>query len=133
MIVPSPSQHALFPEGGAVARGSADWPVPWRNAPWCVHPFGLWSDRADDARGRQWTRDVRAAVAPWATGAVYLNFIGDEGEDRVVAGFGAEPTAGSPGSSGSTIPTTSSTSTTISGPPDGRPARPKERPGYFAG
>ena len=44
MIVPSPSQHALFPGGGAVARGTADWPVPWRNAPWCVHPFGLWSD-----------------------------------------------------------------------------------------
>jgi FAD/FMN-containing dehydrogenase len=90
MIVPSPSQHALFPEGGAVARETADWPVPWRQAPWCVHPFGLWSDRADDARGRQWSREVRAAVAPWATGAVYLNFIGDEGEDRTVAGFGAE-------------------------------------------
>jgi FAD/FMN-containing dehydrogenase len=90
MIVPSPSQHALFPGGGAVARGTADWPVPWRTAAWCVHPFGLWSDAADDARGRQWAKDVRAAVAPWATGAVYLNFIGEEGEDRVVAGFGAE-------------------------------------------
>jgi len=90
MIVPSPSQHALFPGGGAVARETADWPVPWRSAPWCVHPFGLWSDRADDARGRQWAHDVRAAVAPWATGAVYLNFIGEEGEERVVAGFGAD-------------------------------------------
>ena len=30
MIVPSPSQHALFPGGGAVARETADWPVPWR-------------------------------------------------------------------------------------------------------
>ncbi len=90
MIVPSPSQHALFPGGGAVARETADWPVPWRTAPWCVHPFGLWSDAADDDRGRQWARDVRAAVAPWATGAVYLNFIGDEGEERIVAGFGAD-------------------------------------------
>jgi len=90
MIVPSPSQHALFPGGGAVARETADWPVPWRTAPWCVHPFGLWTERADDARGRQWAKDVRAAVAPWATGAVYLNFIGDEGEDRVRAGFGDE-------------------------------------------
>ena len=90
MIVPSPSQHALFPGGGAVARETADWPVPWRTAPWCVHPFGLWTERADDARGRQWAKDVRAAVAPWATGAVYLNFIGDEGEDRVRAGFGGE-------------------------------------------
>ena len=80
----------VFGLGGAVARETADWPVPWRSAPWCVHPFGLWSDRADDARGRQWAHDVRAAVAPWATGAVYLNFIGEEGEERVVAGFGAD-------------------------------------------
>ena len=28
-------------------------------------------------------------MAPWATGASYLNFLGDEGEDRVRAAFGA--------------------------------------------
>jgi hypothetical protein len=28
--------------------------------------------------------------APWATGDVYLNFIGDEGHDRTVAGYGPE-------------------------------------------
>lgn len=27
-------------------------------------------------------------MKPFATGAVYLNFIGDEGEDRVRAGYG---------------------------------------------
>jgi FAD/FMN-containing dehydrogenase len=90
MIVPSPSQHVVFPSGGAVARETADWPVPWRHAPWCVHPFGLWSDPADDERGRRWARDIRADMRPWATGDVYLNFIGDEGEDRLVAGFGAD-------------------------------------------
>ena len=45
--------------------------------------------------GRRRTRhpmggDVRADVRPWSTGAVYLNFIGDEGADRVVAGLGTE-------------------------------------------
>jgi FAD/FMN-containing dehydrogenase len=90
MIVPSPSQHALFPGGGAVARESANWPIPWRNAPWCVHPFGLWPDAADDKRGRQWAHDVKDDMKPWSIGAVYLNFIGDEGEDRVLAGFGAD-------------------------------------------
>jgi FAD/FMN-containing dehydrogenase len=88
MIVPSPSQHALFPQGGAIARGPAEYPVPWRVAPWCVHPFGLWSNPDDDERGTRWARSVRADLAPWATGDVYLNFIGDEGQDRVVAGFG---------------------------------------------
>jgi len=90
MIVPSPSQHVLFPQGGAVARAPADYPVPWRHAPWVVHPFGLWEDPADDARGRQWAHDIRADLRPWSSGAVYLNFIGDEGEDRVVAGYGRD-------------------------------------------
>lgn len=27
---------------------------------------------------------------PWSSGAVYLNFIGNEGQDRVIAGLGAE-------------------------------------------
>jgi FAD/FMN-containing dehydrogenase len=90
MIVPSSSQHVLFPQGGAVGRGPADYPVPWRHAPWIVHPFGLWQDPADDERARRWARDIRADLKPWSSGAVYLNFIGDEGEDRVVAGFGRE-------------------------------------------
>jgi FAD/FMN-containing dehydrogenase len=88
MIVPSPSQHVLFPQGGAVARGPSEYPVPWRRAAWCVHPFGLWEDPADDERARRWARNVRADLQPWATGDVYLNFIGDEGHDRLVAGFG---------------------------------------------
>ena len=29
-------------------------------------------------------------MQPFATGRVYVNFIGDEGEDRVVAAFGGE-------------------------------------------
>ncbi|WP_455362367.1 FAD-binding oxidoreductase [Streptomyces sp. SYSU K21746] len=90
MIVPSASQHVLFPQGGALADAGAGYPVPWRTSPWVVHPFGLWEDAADDERGRRWVRDVRAEVRQWSSGAVYLNFIGDEGEQRVVAGFGPE-------------------------------------------
>jgi FAD/FMN-containing dehydrogenase len=90
MIVPSPSQHVLFPQGGAVARGPDQYPIPWRSAPWCVHPFGLWESPTDDERAKQWAKDLRTDLQPWASGAVYLNFIGDEGQDRVVAGFGQE-------------------------------------------
>jgi FAD/FMN-containing dehydrogenase len=90
MIVPSASQHVLFPAGGVAGRGRSDYPLPWRSSPWVVHPFGLWTDPADDERGVQWTRDVRADVQLWASGAVYLNFIADEGDDRLVAGLGEE-------------------------------------------
>lgn len=71
-------------------RATANEPIPWRNAPWCVHPFGLWEDAKDDERGKQWVRRVRTDLKPWASGSTYLNFIGDEGGDRVVAGFGPE-------------------------------------------
>jgi FAD/FMN-containing dehydrogenase len=88
MVVPSPSQHIAFPWGGAVGRGAGDWPLPHRNAEWVVHPLGLWEDPADDERALAWGRGICGDVKPWATGAVYLNFVGDEGEDRVRAGYG---------------------------------------------
>ncbi|MFD9970489.1 FAD-binding oxidoreductase [Streptomyces sp. NPDC059011] len=90
MIVPSNTQHILFPMGGALRRGDSEWPLPWRTAQWVLHPFAIWEDPADDERGRQWVRDARTDVKPWSVGQVYLNFIGDEGRERVVAGFGAE-------------------------------------------
>ena len=88
LIVPSASQHVLFAGGGVAGRTDTDHPLPWRAAPWVVHPFALWTDPEDDERAREWTRSVRAAVKPWSTGDVYLNFISDEGSDRVRAGFG---------------------------------------------
>lgn len=89
MPVPSGSQHVVRPQGGAVASAPGDYPVPFREAPWGVHPFAMWEDAADDERARQWVRDVRSDVRPWSTGAVYLGFTGDAGGDRGVAGLGA--------------------------------------------
>jgi FAD/FMN-containing dehydrogenase len=88
MPMPSASQHILFPGGGAAARGSGDWPLPWRTAPWTVHPLGLWEDPADDERGIAWARSLCEDMRPYATGDVYLNFVGDEGDERVQAGYG---------------------------------------------
>lgn len=90
IIIPSPTQHIIFPWGGAVAGGAEGSPMATRESPWVVHPLTMWEDPADDERAIQWTRDVCADVEPWATGATYLNFVGDEGEDRIVAGYGRE-------------------------------------------
>ncbi|GAA3729523.1 FAD/FMN-containing dehydrogenase [Spinactinospora alkalitolerans] len=90
MISPSPSLHALWRQGGAVGRVRADYPIPWRRAPWAVHPLGMWEDPADDERGKRWVHDIGVDMRPWAIGAVYLNFIGNEGEERVIAGYGIE-------------------------------------------
>jgi FAD/FMN-containing dehydrogenase len=90
MISPSPSQQVMLPWGGAVRRNVATWPQPHREAAWVAHPFGAWAEPCDDRRAIRWVRDVCAELEPWATGHVYLNFIGHEGQNRVIAGFGAE-------------------------------------------
>jgi FAD/FMN-containing dehydrogenase len=90
MLVPSASVNLIFPQGGAVARGRADYPVPWRHAPWVVHPFCQWRDPSDDERVRRWVLDIPAKLKPWSIDPVSLNYVGDVGEDRIRASFGQE-------------------------------------------
>ncbi len=83
------SQQLLLPWGGAVARiGDDATPMTNRDVSWITHPFAVWADAADDARNIEWARAFRRDIGRYATGGVYLNFIGDEGEDRVRAAYG---------------------------------------------
>jgi hypothetical protein len=85
-----PSQLFLVGWGGAMARVGADHsPLAGRHAKFVVHPLSLWEDPADDERAIGWSRGFRELMAPYATGNSYLNFLGDEGEGRVRAAFGA--------------------------------------------
>ena len=86
-----PSQTFIVPWGGAVARVDEDGtPMTRRDATWVVHPFALWDDPADDDAIIAWGRGFRDALAPRATGGVYLNFIGEEGEERIRAAYGED-------------------------------------------
>ncbi|GAA3518425.1 FAD-binding oxidoreductase [Nocardioides daeguensis] len=89
---PSPmTQHLLLPWGGALARVDVDaTPLSQRSARWVSHPFATWEDAAADDANIAWVREYRRANAPFTTGGVYLNFIGDEGDERIKAAFGAE-------------------------------------------
>jgi FAD/FMN-containing dehydrogenase len=83
------SQLFMVSWGGAVACVGQDAsPLSARHARFVVHPFGMWEDPADDAATIAWARGFRDDLAEFATGAVYLNFVGDEGEARVRAGYG---------------------------------------------
>jgi FAD/FMN-containing dehydrogenase/FMN-dependent NADH-azoreductase len=86
--LPFRSQYHLIPWGGAVARGASGSPLSTRDAAWLVHPLAVWDSPADDDHAITWVRDVQATMRPWGTGGAYLNFVGDEGEQRVVAAFG---------------------------------------------
>lgn len=84
-----PSQSAIVPWGGAVADvAPGESPLANRQAKVVAHPFALWDAPTDSPRHIAWARGFGAALRPLSNGGVYLNFVGDEGEDRVIAAFG---------------------------------------------
>jgi len=86
----SPSQLFIAAWGGEIARVARDSsPVAGRDTRYVVHPLMMWDDPAADARMTGLGRALRDDVQPYATGEAYGNFIGDEGDARVRAGFGA--------------------------------------------
>ena len=83
------TQQILLPWGGAVAQvGDDATPMTNRNVSWITHPFAVWDDDSDNAANIEWARSFRRDIARFASGGIYLNFIGDEGEDRVRAAYG---------------------------------------------
>ncbi len=85
------SQMLIVAGGGAIARVPEDATAfSGRTAPFNAHYLSLWQDEADDEKNIAYTRAIASAMKPWTTGRVYLNFIGDEGMDRIEASFGKE-------------------------------------------
>jgi FAD/FMN-containing dehydrogenase len=82
-------QAIIFRHGGAVARVSSDFsPFGNRDAAYMAHPIACWENRADDEVNLAWCKQFSDAMAPFATGGVYLNFEQNEGVDHVRAGYG---------------------------------------------
>ncbi len=85
------TQIILVPMGGAISRVPEDaMAFGQRKAPWNIHYLGMWPDAADGERQIGFIRELSQAMKPYTTGRAYLNFIGDEGGDRVEAAFGPE-------------------------------------------
>jgi FAD/FMN-containing dehydrogenase len=60
-----------------------------RRAAYAFNVVGMWADAAESDLHTQWVRDLYAAVQPHTSGT-YVNFLGDEGQDRVRAAYGPE-------------------------------------------
>jgi FAD/FMN-containing dehydrogenase len=72
---------------GAVSRvGEHDTAFSHRDALCVVNIVSKWTDPADSERNIQWSRELARALEPFSSGA-YVNFMGDEGQDRVRAGY----------------------------------------------
>jgi FAD/FMN-containing dehydrogenase len=79
----------LTPGRGAIARVPDDATAfGTRHAPFQAHYLGMWPDAADDDRNIEAIRTIAGEMKPWTTGTAYLNFLGDEGQERIAAGFG---------------------------------------------
>jgi FAD/FMN-containing dehydrogenase len=90
--LPGPhSQQLIARWGGAVGGPAAQTtPLQNRNANWVSHPFGIEETPEGGQEAKAWVKRFRHDIAPYATGGVWLNFVGDEGQARVQAAFGNE-------------------------------------------
>ena len=53
-----------------------------------VNAHGRWADAAHDDAVIGWTRGLANAIAPFATGGAYVNFLTEEEGERVRAVYG---------------------------------------------
>src|SRR5262249_46909866 len=88
--VPSPRSFFVFQQvGGAISRvPTAATAYANRDAAYDSFPVSTWSDPAADEANIAWAREMYAVLQPFGMGGVYVNNLGDEGNDRVKAAYG---------------------------------------------
>ena len=73
---------------GAISRVSAESTAySYRDAPLLVVIIASWTDRSEDAEQIRWARDLWERIRGYSLGGTYVNFLGDEGEDRVRSSY----------------------------------------------
>ena len=79
------SMH-LYPINGAAHRvGNDETPWAYRDANWAEVIVGVDPDPANNDRIISWTKDYWDALHPYSAGGAYVNFMMDEGQERVQA------------------------------------------------
>ncbi len=70
--------------GGAIARvGENETAFSFRQSEYALVIQTRWKDREESQMHLQWTRDFHQAMHQHGTGKVYVNFVADEGAERV--------------------------------------------------
>ncbi len=88
---PTPlSQMHLYPIDGAVQRvGATETAWANRDVNFSQVIVGVDPDPTNAAAITRWTKDYHDALHPYSAGGAYVNFMMDEGQDRVRASYGA--------------------------------------------
>jgi FAD/FMN-containing dehydrogenase len=86
-----PTMHSrmqLFPVDGAAQRvGKNDTAFSYRDANWAEVIVGVDPDPANKDKITEWCKDYFGALHPYSAGGAYVNFMMEEGQDRVQAAF----------------------------------------------
>lgn len=86
---PSPSSKILLSHlQGAISRvGHDETAYIHRAAPFLLNINAMWTDPHETDKHIRWARDFWAAMQPFSAGGVYVNFLSNEGEERVRAAY----------------------------------------------
>jgi hypothetical protein len=89
--VPSPQSVIVFQQyGGAVSRvDRTATAFSHRDAQYDFIPTSVWTDAASSEQQMNWVRNLWQTMKAFSTGGEYVNNLGDEGDDRIAAAYGA--------------------------------------------
>jgi len=77
--------------GGAVARVPNDATAfGHRDAEYDLIIAAIWGDAAEQEAHIEWAKSFWEATQPYSTESVYVNYLSEEGEERVRAAYGGE-------------------------------------------
>jgi FAD/FMN-containing dehydrogenase len=86
-----PSLHStmhLYPVDGAASRvGRHETAFSYREAKWSMVMVGVDPDPANAEKITSWTKEYWSALHPYSLGGAYVNFMMDEGVDRIKATY----------------------------------------------
>jgi FAD/FMN-containing dehydrogenase len=89
MTSPLTQFHLQHLQGQVRRVGEDEMAFSHRDALCALNIVTKWLDPREAERHIRWTREFEAAMRPYSTGGVYVNFLGEEGEDRVKAAYGS--------------------------------------------
>jgi FAD/FMN-containing dehydrogenase len=79
----------IYPINGAAHRvGRNDTPWNYRDATWAQVIVGVDPDPANNEKIISWTKEYWDALHPYSAGGAYVNFLMEEGQDRIRATYG---------------------------------------------
>ncbi len=79
----------LYPINGAAAKvGKNETAWSYRDATWAMVMAGIDPDPANREAITQWTKDYWNDLHPYSAGAAYINFMMEEGDERIRATYG---------------------------------------------